>query len=122
MLPYIVSFMITICAQASTWTGKVEEVYTIKALNAHIEGVVYHDGHLYGGSSSGVEMYKFDPDDFGVDQITEPVKTGTHTAGSQIILGACAFGDRVYGTLSTLFGLGGDAGTGIGYWDNDMEF
>jgi len=74
--------MIAICASASTWTGKVDEVYTIKALNAHIEGVVYHDGNLYGGSSSGQEMYKFDPDDFGVDKITEPEKTGTHTAGS----------------------------------------
>lgn len=118
MQSVILSLAVAICVQAATWTGKVDETYTVKSLNLHAEGVLYWDGDLYAGSAAGQRLQRFDPDDLKTDSIAEPDKTSdAHTAGAQIILGLCGSNskDRIYGCLSSFSG----GSEGIGYWDDD---
>ena len=102
---------------AKTWTGKIAEEYIVAAPNSHIEGIVYYDGHVYGGSK-GAYIYDFDKDDLENGKEVTPKQSEYADPKSGLINGLDYSSKKewIYGALAYPFG-GGEGG--VVAWDVD---
>jgi len=110
--------LLALTALGDTWTGKIDETYTLSQLEMRPESVVYDDGYLYMSHITGQTIWKVDVDDLDKDKATTDIKESEpHDLGTSIWPIGCCEGDsdRIYCTIGNLTGTARN--NGIGYWD-----
>merc|ERR1712147_146383 len=88
--------LLSLCALASAWTGKVDEIYDIEQKNANFEGIIWYDGDLYAGTTRAQNIFRIDPDDLSTSKAAKVDATSESATGlgSQIMLALCVSDDK----------------------------
>ena len=114
--------LLAVCVLGATWTGKMDETYTLSYNELRPESGVYDDGHLYLSHIKGQTLTKVDVDDLEDGKTTEATKfteSEPHNLGTSLWPIGCCEGesDRIYCTIGSV--VPGTTNNGIGYWDMD---